>query len=267
MTERAATAAVLASHGTSSADGQLAVRRLVEAVSASLPFPVLGCHVDVEQPDVPTALAAAATRAERAVVVPLLLSAGFHVFVDLADSAAESPIPATVSPALGPDVRLVQVLIARLHEAGYRPGDEVVLAAAGSTDRRAVADCHRTAALLSGRLGASVTVGFISAATPSLPDAVAIARRRSPGARVLVSTYLLAPGYFATLAEQAGADLVAAPLLTSDSTPRELVDVVLDRVDALASSTASARYTRVVKTPPSARTAAPFVAEASGLAR
>src|SRR3954469_3246359 len=127
MTERAATAAVLASHGTASADGQLAVRRLVEAVSASLPFPVLGCHVDVEQPDVPTALAAAATRAERAVVVPLLLSAGFHVFVALADSPAASPLPATVSPALGPDVRLVQVLIARLQEAGYRPGDEVVL--------------------------------------------------------------------------------------------------------------------------------------------
>ncbi|MGO4535985.1 sirohydrochlorin chelatase [Leifsonia sp. 2MCAF36] len=234
MTDRTATAAVLASHGTASADGQLAVRRLVERVAASLPFPVLGCHVDVEQPDVASTLASAAALADRAIVVPLLLSAGFHVFVDLADSAAASPIPTTVSPALGPDIRLVQVLATRLLEAGYRPGDEVVLAAAGSTDRRAVADCHRTASLLAGRLAAPVTVGFISAATPSLPEAVSIARRRTPDARVLIATYLLAPGYFATLTKGAGADLVSSPLLTPESTPQELIDVVVDRVEALA---------------------------------
>ena len=162
------------------------MRRLVDQVAASLAFPVLGCHVDVEQPDVPSTLASAAMRAHRAVVVPLLLSAGFHVFVDLAASAASSPLPATVTVALGPDIRLVQVLAARLAEAGYRPGDEVVLAAAGSTDRRAVADCHRAASLLACRLAAPVTVGFISAATPSLPEAVAIARRRTPDARVLI---------------------------------------------------------------------------------
>lgn len=219
-----------ASHGTSSPDGQTAVRRLIAAVAAALPFEVIGCHVDVELPDVPSALARAAGAAERAVIVPLLLSAGYHVFVDLAEAAETSPLPAMVTPALGPDLRLIEVLVTRLVEAGYRSGDEVVLAAAGSSDARAVADCHRVTALLADRLGSAVSTGFISAAVPALPEAVAVARSRAADARVVIATYLLAPGYFADLAAAAGADLVTEPLLTPSSTPRELVNVVFDRV-------------------------------------
>lgn len=220
-----------ASHGTSSPEGRAAVRRLVEAVAAALPVDVIGCHVDVEQPDVPTALARAALadRAERAVVVPLLLSAGYHVYVDLAEAAEVAPLPTTVTAALGPDPRLVEVLAERLTEAAYSPSDEVVLAAAGSSDARAVADCHRTAALLSARVGSPVSTGFISAAAPALPVAVAAGRARASRARVVVATYLLAPGYFASLAEQAGADAVTAPLLTPTSTPFEIVDLVVER--------------------------------------
>jgi sirohydrochlorin ferrochelatase len=217
-----------ASHGTSSPAGQAAVRRLVERVGAALPVPVVGCHVDVEQPSVPAALAAAPAGA-RAVIVPLLLSAGYHVYVDLAESAAESPIPAEVTPALGPDERLVEVLAQRLSEAGYRGGESVVLAAAGSSDRRAIADCRRTGELLSARLGAPVAVGFLSAAEPSVAEAVAAARAARPQASVIVSPYLLAPGYFLDLVDEAGADIVAPPLLTPDSTPQQLVDVVSER--------------------------------------
>lgn len=225
-----------ASHGTSSPEGRAAVRRLVEAVAGALPQPVIGCHVDVEQPDVPASLESAARQAGRAghaIIVPLLLSAGYHVFVDLADAAEASPIPATVTPALGPDARLVEVLVERLREAGHRPGDQVVLAAAGSSDSRAVADCHRTAALLAGRIGSAVSAGFVSAAAPSLPEAVAAARSRVPGSRVLIATYLLAPGYFAQLAAAAGADITTEPLLTPTSTPHQLVGIVVDRVGAV----------------------------------
>lgn len=222
-----------ASHGTSSPDGQAAVRRLVDAVAAALPVEVIGCHVDVEQPDVPTALERAAAAADRAVIVPLLLSAGYHVFVDLAEAAEAAPLPATVTPALGPDLRLIEVLVRRLVEAGYRPGDEVVLAAAGSSDPRAVADCHRTTALLTARLGSAVSTGFISAAAPALPEAVTAARSRTPHGRVVIATYLLAPGYFADLASTAGAQLITEPLLTPASTPQELVDIVVDRVAAV----------------------------------
>ncbi|MEN2739902.1 CbiX/SirB N-terminal domain-containing protein [Microbacterium sp. X-17] len=222
-----------ASHGTSSPEGRAAVRRLVEAVAGALTQPVIGCHVDVEQPDVPSSLESAAREAGHAIIVPLLLSAGYHVFVDLADAAEASPIPATVTPALGPDARLVEVLVERLQEAGHRPGDQVVLAAAGSSDSRAVADCHRTAALLAGRIGSAVSAGFVSAAAPSLPEAVAAARSRAPGSRVLIATYLLAPGYFAQLAAAAGADITTEPLLTPTSTPDQLVRIVADRVGAV----------------------------------
>jgi len=231
-----------ASHGTSSPDGQAAVRRLVVAVAEALTVEVVGCHVDVEEPDVPTALerAAAADAADRAVIVPLLLSAGYHVFVDLAEAALAAAIPATVTPALGPDLRLIEVLVTRLVEAGFRPGDEVVLAAAGSSDPRAVADCHRTTALLAARLGSAVSTGFISAAAPALPEAVAAARSRTPDGRVVIATYLLAPGYFAELASVAGAHVVAEPLLTPTSTPQELVDIVLDRFSAVARNPSAA---------------------------
>lgn len=218
-----------ASHGTSSAQGQAAVRRLVEHVAARLPVPVIGCHVDVEQPDVPTALGRAAREAEHATIVPLLLSAGYHVFVDLAQSAEASPIPTAVAPALGPDPRLAAVLASRLSETGLRPDDGIVLAAAGSTDDRAVADCGRMAAMLAAQVDRPVSVGYISAASPRLADAIATARSTNPGTRVVVATYLLAPGYFADLTRQAGADAITAPLLTPQHTPAELVDIVSDR--------------------------------------
>ena len=90
--------------------------------------------VDVQQPDVPETLAA--VRPEQEItIVPLLLSAGYHVKVDLAEAAAGSPSTAGVTGALGPDARLADVLARRLVEAGLSDGDRVVLAAAGSTRR------------------------------------------------------------------------------------------------------------------------------------
>ncbi len=224
--------AVLAcSHGTSSPEGQRAVATLVDALAASLPDRrVEGAYVDVQEPDVPTALAALADGGPVR-VVPLLLSAGFHVYVDLAEAVARVPA-AEVGPALGPDPRLVTLLARRLTEAGLRDGDTVVMAAAGSSDARAVADCRTTAALLADQLGRDVEVGFLSAAVPTLAEAVAAAR--SDGGRVAVATYLLAPGYFLDLARACGADLVSEPLLTAGGEPPvELLDVLRDRADTI----------------------------------
>lgn len=224
-----------ASHGTSSPEGRRAVQGLIGRVAERLAAPVVSCHVDVEQPDVPSALAAAAP-GSRAIIVPLLLSAGYHVYVDLAESAQGSPVPAAVAPALGPDERLVEVLAQRLDEAGWRPEASVVLAAAGSSDARAVVDCRRTGELLAERLGVPVTVGFLSAAEPRLADAVDSVRRAAPRATVFAAPYLLAPGYFLGLVREAGADAVAAPLLMPDDTPPQLVDVVVERADSAARS-------------------------------
>jgi sirohydrochlorin ferrochelatase len=221
---------VAISHGTSSTTGQRAVAGLVDAVPRQLPGDtVTAGFIDVQEPDVAATLGALAED-QPAAIVPLLLSAGYHVHVDLANEAAESGRVTAISRALGPDDRLVDLLVRRLMQVELTPMDGVVLAAAGSSDARAVDDCHEMARRLSKRLGRRVSVGFISAATPPLATAVATARAAHGLERVVVSTYLLAPGYFYDLARASGADVVSAPLLTADGpVPQELVDTVCDR--------------------------------------
>jgi sirohydrochlorin ferrochelatase len=168
------------------------------------------------------------------------------VYVDLTEAVADERTRRVVlSGALGPDDRLAAVLLRRLEEAGLRDDDRIVLAVAGSSDRRAVEDCRDQAARLAAASGRDVALGFLSAAEPRLPDAVAAARAEaSAGAsavgsagRVVVANYLLAPGYFDDLARAAGADVTAQPLLLPDEpAPQELLDVVLDRYDAAAAT-------------------------------
>ena len=74
-----------------------------------------------------------------------------------------------------------------------------------------------------------VTTGFAYAATPPVADAVAAAREGlADGARVVVASYVLAPGHFHDLVAAAGADVVAAPL-----GDHELVaEIALERYEA-----------------------------------
>lgn len=217
------------SHGTGNPRGQRAVTALVAAVADRLPgVTVHLAHVDVQQPDVATALAALPPE-QPVVIVPLLLSAGYHVHVDLTRAAAARP-GIRIAPPLGPDPRLAGILADRLAETGVVAADAVVLAVAGSSDERANDDCRRTGEMLADRLGRAVTVGFLAAATPTVSQAVA--QVAASGRRVAVSTYLLAPGYFHDLTvRQAGAgSLVTPPLLTVDAPPpAALVDLVVDR--------------------------------------
>ena len=231
-------------HGTSSPLGQQLVAALMAEVAAALPAREtrLG-FVDVQQPDIEATFASVAA-AHPVVAVPLLLSAGYHVHVDLRRAvAAQSDRVSTLTGALGPDERLTTLLVRRLTEAGLLPDDELVLAVAGSSDRRAVVDCEVVAAQLAAVLSRPVTLGYLSAAEPRLDEAVRTAG--SSGRRVVVSSYLLAPGYFHDLAVASGGDVTTAPLLAAhEPAPRELVDVVLDRFAAgtvqLAGSVASA---------------------------
>ncbi|MGW5241838.1 sirohydrochlorin chelatase [Monashia sp. NPDC004114] len=218
---------VASSHGTASPDGQAAVDALVRAVASRRPdLDVVAAFVDVQQPD-PAAVLRALPAGRAARLVPLLLSAGYHVFVDLTEAAAAAP-DASVAPALGPDDRLAELLRARLEASGLRDDDIVVLGAAGSSELSAVEDCRVIAVTLGRLVERAVTVGFLSAAQPRLADAVAA--QRVPGRRVVVATYLLAPGYFADQAAASGADVVTAPLLMPDEPPApELVDIVIER--------------------------------------
>jgi sirohydrochlorin ferrochelatase len=218
---------VAVAHGTSSAAGRSAIGSLVAAVALRRPdLTVRAAFVDVQPPD-PTAVLSSLRDDVPARLVPLLLSAGHHVYVDLAEAAAAVP-GTTVAPALGPDDRLADLLRDRLEEVGLRDDDVVVLGAAGSSQPSAVADCERVAAAPGRLLGRPVVAGYLSAVEPRLADAVAA--QRVPGRRVVVATYLLAPGFFAHLADRSGADVVTPPLLLPHETaPAALVDVVVER--------------------------------------
>jgi sirohydrochlorin ferrochelatase len=221
---------VACAHGTRNPTGRRLVAELALAARDLRPGLVTtAAFVDVQPPTVVDVVAGLAAEGRPAVVVPLLLSGGYHVHVDIAGAVAAHPGAVAAAP-LGPDPRLVAVLADRLVQAGADPtdaGTAVVLAAAGSSDPRAVADVERTAALLQQRWAGPVTTGYGSAARPTVPDAVAAAR--AAGARrVVVAAYLLAPGHFADRLADAGADAVTAPLLPDD----RVAAVLLDRYDA-----------------------------------
>ncbi|MFE4724751.1 sirohydrochlorin chelatase [Microbacterium sp. NPDC056736] len=225
------TPALLAiSHGTSSPAGQAAVESLVAAVARRLPDVTVRLgHVDVQQPDVAASLDGIPAGTP-VVIVPLLLSAGYHVRVDLKQQTAGRE-GVVIAPALGPDARLVDALLARLEPLAPGPADQLVLAVAGSSDDRANEDCRVTARMLGERLGREVTTGFLAAADPRLDAAVATAHAAGdgPGA-VVVADYLIAPGYFHDLAVRlAGSARVAPPLLGDDEPPSAIVDLVIDR--------------------------------------
>lgn len=244
MSTQVAPALAAVSHGTSNPAGQAVVRRLIDDVAAAardqnLDVEVRLGHVDVQDPDVAATLADL-PEGTPAVIVPVLLSAGYHVHVDLREETADVGRDVTIGGALGPDDRLVELLVQRLEEAGAEPSrDTIILGVAGSSDAAAVEDCYEMGRRLAARLGSEVGVAFLAAAHPSVAEAVVAAKdltRQAGQGRVVVASYLLAPGYFQGLLEKADADITTTPLLPAPgdierppASPEELVEIILDR--------------------------------------
>jgi sirohydrochlorin ferrochelatase len=205
---------VACGHGTREPAGRRVLAELRLDVARARPgLELVAASVDVQKPALPDVVTRLSAAGRESVVVPLLLSAGYHVRVDVAGAVAASGGLATAAAALGPDPVLVDVLLDRLSEAGAAPDAPVVLAAAGSSDPRAVADVARVAADLAGRRGSPVLPAFLSAASPRVAEAVDRLRTTSPhGSQVVVATYLLAPGDFSRRLAGVAADLVTAPL-------------------------------------------------------
>jgi len=202
------------------------VAELVEAVRAARPgLDVRACFVDVQEPSVARVLGEVHAEGRTAVVVPLLLSSGFHVHVDIPAALAGAPGSVT-APPLGPDPALARMLADRLRAAGAGPRHAVVLAAAGSSDPQAAADVEQVARLLRGLWDATVVVGYGASAQPDVPTAVQQARSAQRDG-VAIASYLLAPGHFHDKLQAAGADLVANPL----GADPELVALALRRYD------------------------------------
>jgi sirohydrochlorin ferrochelatase len=221
---------VACAHGTRNPTGRRLIAELALAARSLRPGLVTtAAFVDVQPPTVVDVVAELSAAGRPAVVVPLLLSGGYHVHVDIAGAVAGAEGAVAARP-LGPDPRLVEVLTDRLMAAGADPLDPltaIVLAAAGSSDRRSVADVEDTADQLQRSWAGPVTTGYGSAAQPTVADAV-VAARRGGAERVVVASYLLAPGHFHDKLAGAGADTVTAPLLPDE----RIAAVLLERYDA-----------------------------------
>jgi sirohydrochlorin ferrochelatase len=191
-------------HGTSDAAGLATLEALLErvrflrpGVETSLAF------VSVADPTPQQALAdLLAEGATEVVVLPLLLGHGYHVRHDIpraVRSAMELPggeaLRVYTAPPLGPDPLLAPVLADRLAQVGGPVfGTQIVLAAAGSADRRANADAVAMAGLLAERLGMPVRTAYVTSAQPSISELLGrLARRGRP---IAVATYLLSSGEF-----------------------------------------------------------------------
>jgi sirohydrochlorin ferrochelatase len=184
-----------------------------------------------------------------AIVVPLLLTAAYHSKTDIpAQLAAAHALDVCCSDTLGPHRLLLDALERRLREAGVpvdsaadRAVTSVVLAAAGSSDPAANATIANLAAAWRRARGwRAVVPAYASAAAPSPAEALRALLRdgadlNDSAARVVVATYLLAPGYFAdkirASAVAAGASAVSAALGAAP----EVADIILSRYTAASS--------------------------------
>ncbi|MGW6281834.1 sirohydrochlorin chelatase [Kribbella sp. NPDC055071] len=246
---------VAVAHGTADPRGIRTIHQLVRLMARQRPeMKVSLGFVDVNEPALPGLVRRVVADSNKAVLVPLLLSAGYHVHVDVGAELHRHPSQLTAAGALGPDPVLANILTDRLnnlatptHPAGpanpaalARPArsdrvggldrvDHVILAAAGSSDPRALADCTTMAGLLSARIERSVSVGYVSGAGERL--SAVLARTRG---RVAVATYLLAPGAFADHIRRLAGPHPVTPPIGADS---RLASLALRRYDQACSST------------------------------
>jgi sirohydrochlorin ferrochelatase len=203
---------VLVAHGTRRPAGVAMIGDLAAQVGALVDDTVRVAFVDVLGPTPSELLGRYAAASQAAIVVPAFLSRGYHVRTDLPAHVAASGHPnVTVTPALGPSRQVTQLVADQLVQTGWRPGDSVILAAAGTSDRRARADLRHAATLLSALTGSPVELGFAATGDPDVRAAVVQARRRGAN-RVAVASYLLADGLFQERLHASGADLVTRPL-------------------------------------------------------
>jgi len=197
-------------HGTADPAGLAEIERLVELVRAGRPA------TPVELGWLERAAPPAGTVLERltgpVVVVPVLLSTGYHVKVDIRRLVGDRPDTA-VAGQLGPDPRLVEVVRQRLL-AGRTPGADVVLFGAGSSDPEAFQQLTEVAAELQRLLRLAERPAELTVQPRFLTDADGWRAGLRAGSDV--ASYLLAPGAFHDrlrgYAEQLAAGFTAPPI-------------------------------------------------------
>lgn len=127
----AAPALLIVSHGSTSTEANAAVARIAEAVRALLGPGVIVEHAFMQfaTPTIADGITACVGRGATAVVVhPFMLAPGTHALHDVPrlarDAAADAGVAVTVTPPLGPDPRLAEIVSARYRAAKASPAGD-----------------------------------------------------------------------------------------------------------------------------------------------
>ena len=214
---------ITVAHGTRDHSGNSVAEALTRAAGAALGVPALTTYVELSSPLIADEMR---QLVGPAVVVPLLLSTGFHVRHDVPEAVAGSSERVCLTGQLGPDLALAQVLRARLIQAGAELSDPVVLVAAGSRDPAGTADLEQAAILLREVWRGSVRLATLTGPGSNLAEAVT--RAQAEG-RVAVAPYLLAPGYFAVRARRESLAAGAGTVADVIGCHRLVVDLIMRR--------------------------------------
>jgi sirohydrochlorin ferrochelatase len=211
---------ITVAHGTRHPTGNGVARELTSLAGSRLGVDAVTAYVELSEPLFADVIAGLT---EPAVVVPLLLSTGYHVTVDLPRAAESARVQVSLGAALGPDPQLAVAQAERLREAGAIPGQRVVLVAAGSQDPAALPDVEAATVMLAEEWGGEVALATLGGGGPRPAEVV------RPGDAV--SPYLLAPGHFAERAreESLGAAVVADVIGVHPA----VVDLVVSRASGL----------------------------------
>lgn len=212
---------VLVAHGSRDPRAQICVARLAHFLERRRPgIRVYPSFIELNEPLFRHLISRIE---ETPIVVPLLLSSGYHLENDV--RALARSWETMVTSAIGPDEDLVEVLMYRLRQTQAPRETPTILAAAGSSDPGSLAEVQGIGRQLESRLGAPVKLAFIGGAHPRISDVV---KDMSSGIQgVAISTYLLSPGRFSQSLDQLPVAWVARPL----GTHRLVIDLILSRYD------------------------------------
>ena len=214
------TTLVTVAHGTRRAGGNEVARVLTARAGSVLGVEAVASYVELSSPLLSEVVPGLTGPA---VVVPLLLSTGYHVRVDLPEACALGPV--VLGRPLGPDPLLAAAQVVRLEEAGIERGRPLVLVATGSTDPKAWRDLRAASHLLGDLWGVKVRTATLTGLGPRPEDVL------TPDDAV--SPYLLSPGLFsrrlAEVCEERG-----VPCASVMGPQQVVVDLVCQRYRALA---------------------------------
>jgi len=197
------TAALIVGHGTREPEGTYGFLELVSSVQKQIRSYVQPAFLEITSPSVlEGAEHCLATSAERLLVIPLFLFGGQDIKKKLPQTLdavrmRDPQLAITLSPHIGPDLRILEILKERLGSvmrSSPSADTAVLLVARGFSDQDALTEMEAVRVRFEQETGfRMVQHAFVEIASPSIQDGIQ-ACLASQAKEIVVLPYLLFPG-------------------------------------------------------------------------